>query len=136
VSISSAGEAGAPAGEEGAGDDEREELDATGWGEEEEEEEEGNGVDPNEILDADSDSTLDEELAAAAVGTHTGGQRALRLVVEGNQLAKVLWFSCNAQLIPQAVLFGLLAGERVLKPSLVVVCAARGAVFVTRAPFA
>eukprot|EP01047_Picozoa_sp_COSAG01_P023895 COSAG01_NODE_1458_length_10252_cov_247.726288_2_plen_120_part_00 len=93
------------AGEAGAGNDERGGLD--GRGEEEEEEEEGGGGgDPNEILDADSDSTLGEELAAgASAAGRTGhtGQRALKLVVEGNQLAKVLWFSCNAQLIPQAV---------------------------------
>jgi hypothetical protein len=47
----------------------------------------------------------------------------LSVLAAERHLAGLLWLSCWVDLVPQAVLFGLLAGERVLHVSLVIACA-------------
>ncbi len=68
----------------------------------------------------DAERPNDEQTDDAA--TSKSGS-PLSILAAERHLAGLLWLSCWIDLVPQAVLFGLLAGERVLHVSLVIACA-------------
>lgn len=83
----------------------------------------------------DSSDTDDEDENQGDAETPGGGQNVtgddpaqsssslMSVMAAERHLAALLWLSCWIDLVPQAVLFGLLAGERVLHVSLVIACA-------------
>ena len=74
------------------------------------------GGDDDDDDEEEEEQERDEAVAAAA-------PRAVSVLAQERHLAALLWLSVWVDLVPQSILFGVLAGERVLHLSLVLACA-------------
>ena len=79
--------------------------------------------------DTDGDADIQNDAERPGEDQTSTGDAAPRksqsssVLAAERHLAGLLWLSCWIDLVPQAVLFGVLAGERVLHASLVIACA-------------